>query len=128
MNFLVGYDSSQVSLNAVEEAKKYAKKLDAKLYILTTIPYNPKDPERKEIEDELENLKNTLVKDGADCEINLIGGTYKAGEHLLDFARRHTIELIFVGIKRKSKLNKFIVGSTAQYVILEANCPVVTVK
>lgn len=35
---------------------------------------------------------------------------------------------IIVGIEKKSKVGKFIFGSNAQYVILEARCPVMTVK
>ena len=35
---------------------------------------------------------------------------------------------IIVGIVQKSKVGKLLFGSTAQYVILNASCPVVTVK
>jgi nucleotide-binding universal stress UspA family protein len=33
-----------------------------------------------------------------------------------------------VGVKRRSKVGKLLMGSTAQYVVLQADCPVVTVK
>jgi nucleotide-binding universal stress UspA family protein len=38
------------------------------------------------------------------------------------------IDLIFLGIVKKSKVGKLLFGSTAQYVILHAPCPVVTVQ
>lgn len=128
MKFLIGYDGSTASVNAVEEAKKYAKPLQAKLIILTTIPYNPSDPEHKEMEDILQNLKNDLTTDGLDCDFYIIEKSYSAAEHLIDISLHENIDLIFVGVKKKSKLNKLIIGSTAQYLILEGKCPVVTVK
>jgi nucleotide-binding universal stress UspA family protein len=38
------------------------------------------------------------------------------------------IKEIVVGVKRRSKVGKLLMGSTAQYVILKADCPVITVK
>jgi nucleotide-binding universal stress UspA family protein len=50
------------------------------------------------------------------------------GEQLVQFAEDQEIDQIFLGIRRKSKVGKLLFGSTAQYVILHASCPVVTVK
>jgi nucleotide-binding universal stress UspA family protein len=52
----------------------------------------------------------------------------EAGEDLVRFAKEEEIDEIYIGIKKRSKVGKFIFGSTAQYVILEAHCPVVTIK
>jgi len=49
-------------------------------------------------------------------------------EHLVNFAEENEIDEIIVGVRTKSRVGKFILGSTAQYVILKAPCPVVTVK
>jgi nucleotide-binding universal stress UspA family protein len=50
------------------------------------------------------------------------------GEDLVDFARDNQADMIVVGVKRRSKMGKLLMGSTAQYVVLQASCPVVTVK
>ena len=50
------------------------------------------------------------------------------GEDLVNFAKENEVDEIIVGVKRRSKVGKLILGSTAQYVILEASCPVVSVK
>ncbi len=38
------------------------------------------------------------------------------------------LDQIFVGIEKKSRTRKLLLGSTAQYIILKASCPVITVK
>jgi nucleotide-binding universal stress UspA family protein len=50
------------------------------------------------------------------------------GEDLVKYAKENQIDQIVVGIRRRSKVGKLVFGSTAQYVILEAPCPVLTVK
>ena len=45
-----------------------------------------------------------------------------------NFLLENEIDEIVIGIKKRSKVGKLIFGSTAQYVILEAPCPVLTVK
>jgi len=38
------------------------------------------------------------------------------------------IDQIYVGIRKKSRTSKLILGSTAQFIILKAGCPVTSVK
>jgi nucleotide-binding universal stress UspA family protein len=46
----------------------------------------------------------------------------------VQFAEENKIDLIVVGIRRRSRVQKLVFGSNAQYAILEAPCPVLTVK
>jgi nucleotide-binding universal stress UspA family protein len=50
------------------------------------------------------------------------------GEDLVYFAEENNIDQLFVGVEKKSKTQKMLLGSTAQYVILNAPCPVTAVK
>lgn len=47
---------------------------------------------------------------------------------LVGFADHNDIKEIVIGVRRRSKVGKLLFGSTAQYVILIASCPVVSVK
>ena len=130
MELLVAYDRSDESQHALELAKKYAGVFSVKIHVLTSTPYGP-ELETKEYEDAkdaLEQVEKSLTKEGFACEIHLIQRSLSPGEDVVEFARSKSIEMIIMGIKKRSRLNKFIMGSTAQYVILEADCPVVTVK
>ena len=50
------------------------------------------------------------------------------GEDLLQFAEKNAIALIIIGIQKRSKMGKRLFGSNAQFVILNAAGPVLTVK
>lgn len=51
-----------------------------------------------------------------------------AADVILDTAREHDAELIVLGIRRRSPVGKIIMASTAQRVLLESPCPVLSVK
>jgi nucleotide-binding universal stress UspA family protein len=50
------------------------------------------------------------------------------GEDIVEFAEENKSDEIVIGVKRRSKVSKLLLGSTAQFVILQATCPVVSVK
>ena len=52
----------------------------------------------------------------------------EAGEKIVTIAKRNGVNLIFLGIRKRSKVGKLLFGSTAQYVILNAPCPVITLN
>lgn len=89
------------------------------------------ESEKKEIEQAergLEYAKSLLEEKDISCNTHLLIRGLSAGEDLIEFANENQIGEIIVGVKRRSKVGKLLMGSTAQYVILQANCPVVTIK
>ena len=46
----------------------------------------------------------------------------------MKFIDEHGIDHVFIGIEKKSRTRKLFMGSTAQYIILKAPCPVTSVK
>jgi nucleotide-binding universal stress UspA family protein len=54
--------------------------------------------------------------------------TQDAGRELLAYARKYAFDEIIIGIGKHSRFGKYVFGSNAQYVILNAPCPVVTVR
>lgn len=130
MNFIVCLDESNTSKAAFRLALKHAVAFKADLILVTSMLKGTENEKKKikKAEEELNDLKNTCEEKGISCSTHLLIRGISAGEDLIDFAGEQKAEQIFIGIKRRSKVEKLVFGSTAQYVILHADCPVVTVK
>ncbi len=130
MNILVGYNASYVSKSALELARKHAKAFDGKVYVMISSEGGSKEKleEVSQARKELESAKEFVEKEGVECEVVQMARGMSPGEDLVRFTKENSIDHLYVGIEKKSKTQKILLGSTAQYVILKANCPVTTVK
>jgi nucleotide-binding universal stress UspA family protein len=130
MKILVGYDGTNSAKEALSLARSHAKALGASIDVVTSMQKGT-ESERKEIEQAergLDYAKSMLEQAGISCNTHLLIRGLSAGEDLVEFANENQIGEIIVGVKRRSKVGKLLMGSTAQYIILQAACPVVTVK
>ena len=131
MKFLVCYDESNESKEALKVAQKHARVWNAKLEVVkVVIRVEPLKHSRvQKMEENLaEQVKEILGSDDPPYEVQLLLTDLTSGEELEKIAEDLKIDLIFLGIVKKSKVGKLLFGSTAQYVILHAPCPVVTVQ
>ncbi len=131
MGILVGYDGSNVSKAAIKLAAEHARINGTDIDILrikaqsATLSFEEIQQTEREFESEIRDL---LQDSNAKHKAQLIVTAQPAGEALVEFAEKHQCLEIVIGVRRRSKVGKMIFGSTAQYVILSATCPVVTVK
>ncbi len=130
MKILVGYEKSAVAEEALALAKKHAKAFDAKVYLITSLTrsHELQLEDIQKSESELKNLRTQFKKEGIACETHAIVSAVSPGEDLVQFATDNEIDEIVIGVRRRSKVGKLLFGSNAQYVILQAACPVVSVK
>lgn len=52
----------------------------------------------------------------------------QAGEALVEYAAENEFEEMVIGVKKRSRVEKLLLGSNAQYIILNAPCPVLSVR
>ena len=130
MKILVGYNGSEVSKAALSQAKSYAKMYDALVYVVVSLEggVGEKIEEISEAADNLKFAQDFLERDGIRCKTERLVRGLMPGEDLVKYANENEIDHLFVGIEKKSKTRKMLLGSTAQYVILKAPCPVTSVK
>lgn len=131
MNFMVCYDGSMEAKKALELAREHAKVWSASLEVVNSI-MREISLKRSFIEKKEQSLENEIKEllGGSDIpyKVELLIDTLHPEEQMVQYAEKERIDQIFVGIEKKSKVGKLVFGSTAQYMILEAPCPVVSVK
>jgi nucleotide-binding universal stress UspA family protein len=129
MKILVGYEESRVAEEALKVALKQARAFNAELFIVTVLEQS-RELQKDDIEaaeDKLEKLKRTHNINDLVCETSASVSFLSPGEYLVEFAQDNNIDEIVIGVKRRSKVGKLVFGSNAQFVILNAPCPVITV-
>ena len=130
MRILVGYDGSNSGKEALDLAKNHAIAFKGEIDVITSM-LKGTEKEREDIDQAkrgLEYAEALFKENNIPCKTHLLIRGLTSGEDLVEFAKENSIDEIIVGVKRRSKIGKLLMGSTAQYVILNAHCPVVTVK
>jgi nucleotide-binding universal stress UspA family protein len=128
--YLVAFDGSPSSMKALELAKHQALLRGSHVFLVTSMTGGPKEkPEAiSEANFALEEAGKALKTEGVSCETNQLVRGLSPGEDIVKFAADNAVDFIFIGVEKKSRTQKILLGSTAQFVILKAGCPVVTVK
>ena len=129
MKILVAYDEKTSFERVLDQAVKRAKRSNAFVYLIRTCSPERSAREISEITFKLNELRRARFKsEGVESESHVLIRGLAPGEDIVQFAREKSVDEIILGIKKMSKIGKALFGSTAQFVILEAPCPVLTVK
>ena len=130
MKILVGYDGGEVGRMALSLARDMAGIHSAKIFVMTSMSggASEKKADIEKAEADLEFARLFMENSGIQCEALQSVRGLSPGEDIVKFAEENDIDHIFVGIRKKSRTQKAILGSTARYVILKAPCPVTSVK
>lgn len=130
MKFLVAYSGTQEAEAALAVARTYAKIFKAQMVVVSSSEggKGEKLEDINKIKVELERIQKDLTNAGIECQVEQLARGLTPGEDIVLFADENDIDQIFVGIRKKSRTSKLILGSTAQFIILKANCPVTSVK
>ena len=131
MKILVGYDGSKEAGDALKLAKKHARAFDAKIEVVKSMTsHQPLDycfiqTTKEQLKQEIQYL---LDGDNTECEMHLMVSSHSTGRNLVRFAEVDKIDEIIIGTGDRSKIGKLVLGQTARHMILNAPCPVVTIK
>ena len=136
MKVLVGSVSTTESQAAVDAAVAEARSQGAELHLVVHVPppTNERDAqdqaalierERERLELQAEHIRDEL---GLACTAHFLQGAGRTSQALLQLAADLPADRIVIGTRRRSKVGKLLLGSTASDIILAAPCPVLSVK
>jgi nucleotide-binding universal stress UspA family protein len=129
MTVVVGYVPDATGYLAVTEAARQARWRETDVVIVNAVDSAGYTRPTAADELDLDALAARLDTDGMPHSIRHLdigGGT--ASDAVLGVAEEVGAELLVVGIRRRSPVGKALLGSNAQRIILNAACPVLTVR
>lgn len=127
---VVGYVSTAEGEAALERAVAEAQLRNASLVVVSSHRGGGGDDDDEELRAEArsESVRRRLEEAGVPHEVHTLVRGFEPAEDLIALAEANHAELIVIGLRRRSPVGKLILGSNAQRVLLDAPCPVLTVK
>ena len=135
-NILVGYDGSAQSEKATESALALAAALDSKVLLFAVArPPEPAtmveldamlDDAREHYEAAFKKIIQRAQNLGVALETDIVVG--HPVEQIVHRAETGHVDLIILGRRGVSRLERMIIGSTSEKVLRYAHCPVMVVR
>ncbi len=129
MKVMVCYDGTDASKKALQLSLEHAESFKTDILVVAILEGSTQEQlsNLEQLELLLADAKLLLAHDTVIVETKLLPeNNFNTGENLVLFAQENNVKEIIIGIKKRSKVGKFFTGSTAQHVILHAECPVTT--
>ena len=128
MTILTGYVPTPVGEAALEAAIEEAKLRGAPLTVVNSTS-GDRESEKKVADDATATkIRSRLDESGVTYRLLRSISSREPAQELIDMAADDDIELLVIGLRRRTPVGKLLLGSTAQRVLLEATCPVLAVK
>lgn len=130
MKILVGYHGKNIGQDLLTIAVEHGLAFKGRIVVVTSLHGGEKTTREMALDAEanLAEVQRFFGGHGVECETHLLVRGAEPGEDIVEFARQQEVDEIIIGVRSRSKVGKLLFGSTAQYVILKAHCPVVSVK
>lgn len=130
MSVVVGFVPTPEGRAALDAAKREATDRGLKLIIVNSFrgghAFTKEDS--RDADNEAEAIRRELTEEGFDFEILTLVRGNDPTDDLMEVANNNDAALIVIGLRRRSPIGKLVLGSNAQRILLEADCPVLSVK
>lgn len=128
MSIMVGYVPTPVGEAAVASAISEAKLRKEELLIVNSVREGSLVDKSVASADDLTRLKAAADDAGITARVLRPSHRDDLAEEILELADQHDVSLIVIGLRQRSQVGKFIMGSHAQRILLQADRPVLAVK
>lgn len=126
MKILLAYVPSATSEAAFAYAVAEARQKQGSLLVLAS--ESSGNPEKQRGVMDRRPLSERLVETGIAHELREVPHRDDPADDILAATEEEAVDLVVLGIRKRTPIGKILLGSTAQRVVMEAPCPVVVVK
>jgi nucleotide-binding universal stress UspA family protein len=136
MKILVALDNSEPAFKAIDKALSMAKKEKAELTLMTVYPDFPEDEGGLKqasaalmlmAEKTIARGKAVAEKAGVAVKTVIEAGS-SAAENIVRYADKNNMDMIIMGHKGKTGMERLLIGSVAGKVVTYAPCSVLVVR
>ena len=130
MTIVVGYVPRAEGRAALRRAAEEARLRSTRLVVINSNRggRDLEDDDAIRHEEELARVRAQLDQEGIEHEVRQLVRGMEPAEDLIAVAEETGADFIVIGLRRRTPVGKLIMGSSAQTVLLEADCPVLAVK
>ncbi len=127
MSIVVAYIPTPRGTAALTAAVEEARRRGERLLVVNHSSGRPGISRKVATEEQLEALRVDLESQGLEVETVRTVGLDPA-ERILAVTVNADASLLVIGMRRRTPVGKLLIGSVAQRILLDAECPVMTVK
>jgi nucleotide-binding universal stress UspA family protein len=119
---VIGYVPKPEGEAALQAGVAEARLRGARLVVVHAVT------DRDAVPPSLDDVRGSLASADVEHELKVVERGSVAADDLVGVAEAEGADLIVIGVRRRSPVGKLVLGSNAQRVLLDAPCPVMTVK
>lgn len=127
MTVVVGYIPDRYGEAALAEGIEEARRRRTGLVVVNTTRGDALVDRRYVGEEGLDELRGRLAGSGLEHEVQQ-SVTSDVAQEVLRVAEETRAQVIVIGMRHRTPVGKMLMGSVAQQVLLDASCPVLSVK
>lgn len=132
MKIVVGYVDTDESKAALEWAVEHVKEYGGHVVVVHSIRGGGSpEAEKEEVltyRKQLDAIEKRFTDEGVPHTVRRLIRGLTPAEDLIRVVSEEEADLIAIGLRRRSRTGKLIMGSDALEILLQADCPVVGVK
>lgn len=130
MRIVAGFLRSPEGRAALDRAIDETRLRDGELLVVHSMKGGERDEQEQVLtyRTEFEQLEARLADEGVRYRLVEYARGNSPADDLLTAARDEDADLLVIGVRRRSAVGKLVLGSNAQEILLQADCPVLAVK
>jgi nucleotide-binding universal stress UspA family protein len=128
MTILVAYAPRPEGQAALLKGIEIAKRRNEQLLVVNASPGGSAEDTSKSDVQDVERVEKILAESGISAEFKQFVRGKSAVDEIEALVESLPISLLVIGLRKRSKVGKLIMGSVAQDILMSVPCPVLAVK